>query len=107
MNSQRGAVLGSAGGGALGAIIGNAAGNSELGAIMGSSVGGVTGEVIGKKMDSQADEMRIEVPSSLLFEEGKNSLIIPRFFINTVASKCIKYIGERCDTPIDMDLFFF
>jgi outer membrane protein OmpA-like peptidoglycan-associated protein len=75
MNSQRGAVLGSAGGGAIGAIIGNAAGNSELGAIMGASVGGVTGEVIGKKMDTQANEMRIEVPDARVERIGEGIVV--------------------------------
>jgi outer membrane protein OmpA-like peptidoglycan-associated protein len=55
--SQKGAVIGAAGGGAIGAVIGRAAGNTAMGAIIGATVGGVTGAVIGRKMDKQAEEM--------------------------------------------------
>ena len=52
--TQKGAIIGTAGGGAVGAVIGKAAGNTALGAIIGATVGGVTGAVIGHKMDKQA-----------------------------------------------------
>ena len=60
--TQKGAVLGTAGGSALGAIIGKASGNTALGAIIGATVGGVSGAVIGRKMDRQAEEIKKEVP---------------------------------------------
>lgn len=56
--SQKGAVIGAAGGGAVGAVIGKAAGNTAMGAIIGATVGGVTGAVIGRRMDKQAEEMQ-------------------------------------------------
>lgn len=56
--SQKGAVIGAAGGGAIGAVIGRSLGNTAMGAIIGAAVGGATGAIIGKKMDKQAEEMR-------------------------------------------------
>lgn len=55
--TQKGAVIGAAGGGAIGAVIGKAAGNTAMGAVIGAAVGGATGAVIGRKMDKQAEEM--------------------------------------------------
>jgi outer membrane protein OmpA-like peptidoglycan-associated protein len=56
--TQKGAVIGAAGGGAIGAVIGKAAGNTAMGAIIGAAVGGATGAIIGHKMDKQAEEMK-------------------------------------------------
>lgn len=56
--TQKGAVIGAAGGGAIGAVIGKAAGNTAMGAIIGAAVGGATGAIIGRKMDKQAEEMK-------------------------------------------------
>ena len=55
--TQKGAVIGAAGGGAIGAVIGKAAGNTAMGAVIGAAVGGATGAIIGRKMDKQAEEM--------------------------------------------------
>lgn len=55
--SQKGAVIGAAGGGVIGGVVGRAMGNTAMGAIIGATVGGVTGAIIGKKMDKQAEEM--------------------------------------------------
>ncbi len=70
--SQKGAVIGTAGGGAVGAVIGRATGNTALGAIIGATVGGVGGAVIGRKMDKQAEEIKNEVPGAKVerVEEG-------------------------------------
>jgi outer membrane protein OmpA-like peptidoglycan-associated protein len=62
--TQKGAAIGTAGGGAAGAVIGRASGNTALGAIIGAAVGGVTGAVIGRKMDKQAEEIKKEVPGA-------------------------------------------
>jgi len=56
--SQKGAVIGAAGGGVIGGVVGRAMGNTAMGAIVGATVGGVTGAVIGRKMDKQAEEMK-------------------------------------------------
>lgn len=56
--SQKGAVIGAAGGGAVGAVVGKALGNTAMGAIIGAAAGGVAGTIIGKKMDQQAEEMK-------------------------------------------------
>jgi outer membrane protein OmpA-like peptidoglycan-associated protein len=75
MNSQRGNLLGTAGGEAIGAIIGKASGNSAMGAMMGATVGGVTGEVIGKKMDGQAEEISKLVPGAKVERVGEGILV--------------------------------
>jgi outer membrane protein OmpA-like peptidoglycan-associated protein len=56
--SQKGAAVGAAGGGVIGAVVGKALGNTAMGAIIGAAVGGASGAVIGKKMDKQAEEIK-------------------------------------------------
>ena len=69
--TQKGAVIGTAGGAAVGAVIGKAAGNTAMGAIVGAAVGGVTGTIIGKKMDKQAEEMKKQVPGAKVERVGE------------------------------------
>jgi outer membrane protein OmpA-like peptidoglycan-associated protein len=73
--TQKGAVIGTAGGGAVGAIIGKATGNTALGAIIGATVGGVTGAVIGHKMDKQAKEIESKVPGAKVDRVGEGILV--------------------------------
>ena len=56
--TQKGAVIGAAGGGVVGGVVGRALGNTAAGVIVGATVGGVAGSVIGRKMDKQAEEMQ-------------------------------------------------
>jgi len=69
--TQKGAVIGTAGGGAIGAVIGKAAGNTALGAIIGAAVGGATGAVIGHKMDKQAKEIENKIPGAQVERVGE------------------------------------
>jgi outer membrane protein OmpA-like peptidoglycan-associated protein len=73
--TTKGAVIGTAGGGAVGAVIGKAAGNTALGAIIGAAVGGVTGAVIGKKMDKQAKEIENKVPGAKVERVGEGIVV--------------------------------
>jgi outer membrane protein OmpA-like peptidoglycan-associated protein len=73
--SQKGAVIGAAGGGAAGAVIGKAAGNTALGAIIGATVGGVAGAVIGHQMDKQAEEMKKDIPDAEVVRVGEGIVI--------------------------------
>src|SRR5687767_1964213 len=73
--TQKGAVIGTAGGGAVGAVIGKAAGNTALGAIIGAAVGGVTGAVIGRKMDKQAEEIEKNVPGAKVERVGEGIVV--------------------------------
>lgn len=50
-NTQKGAVIGTAGGAVLGAIVGKLAGNTAVGAAIGGAVGAGTGAIIGNRMD--------------------------------------------------------
>lgn len=66
-NAQKGAVIGTAGGAVLGAILGNnvgKGGNSELGAVIGGVVGGTAGVLIGNRMDKQAQKIEEEIPGA-------------------------------------------
>ena len=56
--TQKGAVIGAAGGAVVGGVVGKALGNTALGVIAGAAVGGTVGAVIGNKMDKQAEEMQ-------------------------------------------------
>jgi len=73
--TQKGAAIGTAGGGAAGAVIGRASGNTALGAIIGAAVGGVTGAIIGRKMDKQAEEIKQEVPGAKVERVGEGIIV--------------------------------
>src|SRR6185436_13842715 len=73
--TQKGAIIGTAGGGAVGAVIGKAAGNTALGAIIGATVGGVTGAVIGRKMDKQAKDIENKVPGAKVERVGEGIVV--------------------------------
>lgn len=69
--TQKGAAVGTVGGGAVGAVVGKTLGNTALGAIIGAAVGGVTGAVIGSKMDKQAEELKKKVPGATVTRVGE------------------------------------
>ncbi len=73
--TQKGAVIGTVGGGAVGAVIGKATGNTVLGAIIGATVGGVTGAIIGNKMDKQAEEIKKSIPDAEVVRVGEGIVI--------------------------------
>ncbi|MBW3627763.1 MAG: OmpA family protein [Gemmatimonadetes bacterium] len=60
--TERGAILGAAGGAAVGAVIGRQVGSTARGAILGAAVGGAAGAVIGRRMDRQAEELDAALP---------------------------------------------
>jgi len=74
--TQKGAVIGAAGGGAVGAVIGRAAGNTAMGAIIGAAVGGAAGAIIGRKMDKQAEEMEKVLGDAEVRREGEGIVIL-------------------------------
>jgi outer membrane protein OmpA-like peptidoglycan-associated protein len=73
--TQKGAVVGTAAGGAMGAVIGKASGNTALGAIIGAAVGGATGAVIGHQMDKQAEEIKNTVPDAKVERVGEGIVV--------------------------------
>jgi outer membrane protein OmpA-like peptidoglycan-associated protein len=73
--SQKGAVIGTATGGAVGAVIGRAAGNTALGAIIGAAVGGGAGAIIGHQMDKQAEEIAKTVPDAKVERVGEGIIV--------------------------------
>ncbi|MBN2637428.1 MAG: OmpA family protein [Prolixibacteraceae bacterium] len=73
--TQKGAVVGTAAGGAAGAVIGRASGNTALGAIIGAAVGGGAGAVIGRQMDKQAEEISKTVPDAKVERVGEGIVV--------------------------------
>ena len=73
--TQKGAVIGTAAGGAPGAVIGRASGNTALGAIIGAAVGGTAGAVIGNQMDKQAEEIKKTVPDANVERIGEGIVV--------------------------------
>lgn len=73
--TQKGAVIGTGGGAATGAVIGRAAGNTALGAVIGATVGGVTGAVIGNQMDKQAKEIESQMPDAKVVRVGEGIVV--------------------------------
>jgi outer membrane protein OmpA-like peptidoglycan-associated protein len=73
--TQKGAAIGTVGGGAAGAVVGKAAGNTALGAIIGAAVGGTTGAIIGHQMDKQAEEIAKTVPDAKVIRVGEGIVV--------------------------------
>jgi outer membrane protein OmpA-like peptidoglycan-associated protein len=73
--TQKGAAIGTAGGGAAGAVIGKASGNTALGAIIGAVVGGASGAIIGNQMDKQAEEIKNTVPDAKVERVGEGIVV--------------------------------
>ena len=73
--TQKGAVVGTAAGGAMGAVIGRASGNTALGAIIGAAVGGGAGAIIGNQMDKQAEEIKKTVPDAKVERVGEGIVV--------------------------------
>ncbi|HZI89325.1 MAG TPA: OmpA family protein [Candidatus Polarisedimenticolia bacterium] len=68
---QKGAVIGAAGGGVLGGVIGNQTGSTARGAIIGAVVGGAAGAIIGHRMDKQARELEQQIPGATVRRVGE------------------------------------
>jgi outer membrane protein OmpA-like peptidoglycan-associated protein len=73
--TQKGAVIGTATGGTMGAVIGKASNNTALGAIIGAVVGGASGALIGRQMDKQAEEIQQAVPEAKVERVGEGIVI--------------------------------
>lgn len=73
--TQKGAAIGTAAGGAAGAIIGRASGNTAAGAVIGAAVGGTAGAIIGNQMDKQAKEIEEEIPGARVERVGEGIVI--------------------------------
>jgi outer membrane protein OmpA-like peptidoglycan-associated protein len=73
--TQKGAIIGTAAGGTIGALIGKKAGNTAVGAIVGGAIGGVAGAYIGKKMDRQAEEIKRTVPGAEVIDAGEGLIV--------------------------------
>jgi len=113
--TQKGAAVGTATGGAMGAVIGRDSGNTALGAIIGAAVGGATGAVIGHQMDKQAEEIKNTVPdakvervgegivvefsSKVLFAYDKSNLSDEA---KTSLDKLVKVLNSYPDTDIEL-----
>ena len=73
-NTQKGAVIGAAGGAVLGGILVNnlgKGGKGALGAVLGGVIGGVAGGVIGNKMDKQARKISETLPGAKVERVGE------------------------------------
>ena len=70
-NKERGAIIGAAGGAAVGGVIGKHQGSTAKGAIIGATVGGVIGGVIGHQMDQQAKELEQNIPGAVVERVGE------------------------------------
>lgn len=73
--TQKGAAIGTASGGAMGAVIGKATGNTGMGAIIGAAVGGAAGAVIGHQMDKQAKEIEQSLPGVKVDRVGEGIVV--------------------------------
>lgn len=113
--SQKGAVVGTATGGAMGAVIGRASGNTALGTIIGAAVGGTAGAIIGHQMDKQAEEIKTTIPDAKVERVGEgivvefSSKVLFGFDKSTLSGeakasldKLVKILKEYPDTNIEL-----
>ena len=97
--TQKGAVVGTAAGGSMGAVIGRASGNTALGAIIGAAVGGATGAVIGHQMDKQAEEIKNTVPDAKVERVGEG--IVVEFSSNVLFAFDKSNLSKDAKTNLD------
>jgi len=97
--TQKGAVVGTATGGAMGAVIGSASGNTALGAIIGAAVGGATGAVIGNQMDKQAEEIKNTVPDAKVERVGEG--IVVEFSSKVLFAYDKSNLSDEAKTSLD------
>ncbi len=74
-STQKGAGIGAAAGGVIGAIIGKASGNTAAGAVIGAAVGGTAGAIIGHQMDKAAKEIEEEIPGVNVDRVGEGIIV--------------------------------
>jgi outer membrane protein OmpA-like peptidoglycan-associated protein len=74
-NTQKGAGIGAAAGGTIGALIGKKAGNTAVGAIIGGAIGGTAGAFIGRNMDKQAKEIENSIPGAEVIPAGEGIIV--------------------------------
>ena len=74
-NTQRGALIGAGAGGAVGAVVGNAAGSTAKGAIIGAAVGGAAGAIIGSRMNDRAETLERELANATIERVGEGILV--------------------------------
>jgi outer membrane protein OmpA-like peptidoglycan-associated protein len=97
--TQKGAVVGTAGGGAMGAVIGRASGNTALGASIGAAVGGTAGAIIGHQMDKQAEEIKNTVPDAKVERVGEG--IVVEFSSNVLFAFDKSNLSDDATTNLD------
>jgi len=97
--TQKGAVVGTAAGGAMGAVIGRASGNTALGAIIGAAVGGGAGAIIGNQMDKQAEEIKKTVPDAKVERVGEG--IVVEFSSNVLFAFDRSDLSDDARTSLD------
>lgn len=73
--TERGAVIGAAGGATVGAIIGRQIGSTARGAVIGAAVGGAAGAIIGRQMDQQAEELAESIPGATVQRVGEGIVV--------------------------------
>lgn len=97
--TQKGAIIGTAAGGAMGAVVGKATGNTALGAVVGAAVGGTAGAIIGHKMDKQAEEIKATVPDAQVIRVGEG--IVVEFSSNVLFAFGKSSLSNEAKTNLD------
>ena len=72
---EQGAIIGAAGGAAVGGVIGHATGSTARGAIIGAAVGGAAGAIIGHQMDQKAKEIQQTVAGAQITRVGEGLVV--------------------------------
>jgi len=72
---EQGAIIGAAGGAAVGGVVGHATGSTARGAIIGAAVGGAAGAIIGHQMDQKAKEIQQTVAGATVTRVGEGLVV--------------------------------
>lgn len=73
--TERGAIIGAAGGAVVGGAVGRATGSTARGAIIGAAVGGAAGALIASRMENTAETLRERLPNATVEEVGEGILV--------------------------------
>lgn len=108
--TEKGAIIGAAGGAAAGGAIGKVAGSTTRGAIIGAAVGGAAGAYIGNRMEDKARILRDRLPEANVERVGEGILVtfpgglLFDFDSSELRSGARRDLGRLANSVNDMDV---
>ena len=111
--TEKGALIGVATGGAVGAAVGSKNGSTARGAIIGAAIGGAAGALIGRRMDRQAQELARTIPGATVERVGEGIQVtfasgllydFDSYSVKPTAQENLRNLAASLDEYPDTDL---